>query len=267
MDMVAIYIEGEDGVIDGTPFNVHKAFFTHLSPYFDAAFNSTFAESSTQTLHFAESSREIFALLVQWVYVKDLTTLTTFEVADRKNLPGGIGLSNLQGEQLYEYIRKSQELALAHTKKLIDLWFLADKVLMPDLKNAAIQAIEMIRFFTPIQGVPAEVSNAVYDKTPKGSPIRKYFADTTLRRLHPQSDDQGEEFHPDMLIDMFNIVKITGANSRLRHYGLSEKAMEAFLVETNGNSHLKANPNTYPPLADDVWVGFWELRRDRMKFT
>ncbi|ESZ92441.1 hypothetical protein SBOR_7158 [Sclerotinia borealis F-4128] len=266
MDMITIYIKGESGEIEGPPFNLHKAFFTHLSPYFDAVFNSGFAESSTQTLHFAESNREIFALLVQWVYAKDLKTIATFELEDRKNLPAGVGLSTLQSDQLNVYVKKSQELAFEHTTKLIDLWFLADKVLMPTLQNAAILAIESLRFFTPLQGVPAEISRAAYDKTPKGSPLRRYLADTTLRRLHPNSEDDGEDFHPDMLVDIFNRVKIAGADARLRHYGLSERAMEAFLVEVQGGGHLKANPSTTPPLADDVWVGLWELRRDALKY-
>ncbi|TEY42308.1 hypothetical protein BOTCAL_0395g00010 [Botryotinia calthae] len=266
MDMIAIYIKEEDGSIDGPPFNLHKSFFTHLSPYFDAVFNSGFAESATQTLHFAESNRQIFAMLIDWVYKKQLDTLAAFELDDRKNLPVGIGLSTLQGSDLDEYINKSQETAFEHTTKLIDLWFLADKVLMPELQNAAIQAIELLRFFTSLQGVPAEISRAVYDKTPKDSPLRKYLAYTTLRRLHPQSEDKGEDFHPDMLVDIFDIVKVAGSDAKLRHYGLSEKAMESFLVEVNGASHLKANPNIVAPLADDIWVSLWELRRNAMKF-
>ncbi|TGO11914.1 hypothetical protein BTUL_0098g00170 [Botrytis tulipae] len=266
MDMVTIYIKGDDGSIDGPPFNLHKSFFTHLSPYFDAVFNSSFAESATQTLHFAESNREIFAMLIDWVYKKQLNTLAAFELDDRKNLHIGIGLSTLQGSDLDKYISKSQKTAFEHTTKLIDLWFLADKVLMPELQNAAIQAIELLRFFTPLQGVPAEISLAVYDKTPKDSPIRKYLAYTTLRRLHPQSEDKGKDFHPDMLVDIFDIVKVAGADAKLRHYGLSEKAMESFLVEVKGGSHLKANPNTVAPLADDVWVSLWEVRRNTLKF-
>ncbi|TGO19353.1 hypothetical protein BPAE_0344g00110 [Botrytis paeoniae] len=266
MDMITIYIKGEDGSIDGPPFNLHKSFFTHLSPYFDAVFNSSFAESATQTLHFAESNREIFAMLIDWVYKKQLYTLAAFELDDRKNLPVGVGLSTLQGSDLDKYISKSQETAFEHTTKLIDLWFLADKVLMPELQNAAIQAIELLRFFTPLQGVPAEISRAVYNKTPKDSPIRRYLAYTTLRRLHPQSEDKGEDFHPDMLVDIFDIVKVAGADAKLRHYGLSEKAMELFLVEVKGGSHLKANPNTVAPLADDIWVSLWEVRRNALKF-
>ncbi|KAF7876339.1 hypothetical protein EAF04_001432 [Stromatinia cepivora] len=266
MDMVTIYIKGENGSVDGPPFNLHKSFFTHLSPYFEAVFNSGFAESETQTLHFAESNREIFAMLVDWVYKKDLKALATFEFDDRKNLPVGIGLSALQGNDLEEYIMKSQETAFEHTTKLIDLWFLADKVMIPELQNAALQAIELLRFFAPLQGVPAEISRAVYDKTPKGSPLRLYLAETTLRRLHPKSEDEGGDFHPDMLVDIFNLVKIIGADAKLRHYGLSEKAMESYLAATKGDSHLKSNPIVTAPLADEIWVSLWELRRNALKF-
>ncbi|KAJ8063505.1 hypothetical protein OCU04_007381 [Sclerotinia nivalis] len=266
MDMVTIYIKGENGSVDGPPFNLHKSFFTDLSPYFEAVFNSGFAESETQTLHFAESNREIFAMLVDWVYKKDLKALAAFELDDRKNLPVGIGLSTLQGNDLEEYIKKSQETALEHTTKLIDLWFLADKVLIPELQNAALQAIEILRFFTPLQGVPAEISHAVYDKTPKRSPLRLYLAITTLRRLHPNSEDHGEDFHPDMLVDIFNLVKVIGADAKLRHYGLSEMAMESYLVATKGGSHLKSNPIVTAPLAGDIWVSLWELRRDALNF-
>ncbi|RAL59980.1 hypothetical protein DID88_000606 [Monilinia fructigena] len=90
--------------------------------------------------------------------------------------------------------QKSQELALEHTTKLIDLWFLADKVLMPELQNAAIIAIDALRFFTPLQGLPVDICISIYAKTPAGSPLRKYLADTTLRRLHPNAEDQGEDF-------------------------------------------------------------------------
>ncbi|KAI9643697.1 hypothetical protein NHQ30_008320 [Ciborinia camelliae] len=266
MDMVAIHIKGENGVVDGPPFYVHKDFLLHASPYFGAVFESGFAESNTQTLHFEESSREIFAMLIQWVYTGSLNTIANFEIEDRKNLPLGVGLSTLQGNQLNEYIKKSQELAFEHTTKLIDLWFLADKVLMPSLQNAAMLAIESLRFFTPLQGLPADVCTAIYAKTPRGSPLRRYLADTTLRRLHPQAEDKGEDFPHDMLIDIFNRAKIAGSDARLRHYGLSERSMEAFMVEVKGGGHLKFNPDTTPPLADDVWVGLWLLRREAMMF-
>ncbi|QSZ31468.1 hypothetical protein DSL72_001033 [Monilinia vaccinii-corymbosi] len=266
MDMVIIYIKGEDGLIDGPPFYVHKEFLTHASPYFSAAFNSGFAESHTQTLHFAESSREIFALLIQWVYKQDLHPVETFERADRQNLPPGIGLSTLQGDYLDQYLQKSQALAFEHTTQLIDLWFLGDKVLMPTLQNAALRAIETLRFFTPLQGLPADICTAIYARTAPGSPLRSYLADTTLRRVHPRSEDRGEDFPAEMLADLFDRVMMVGADARLRHYGLSERAMEAFLVEVRGGAHLKANPSANPPLADDIWVAFWELRRDAMKF-
>ncbi|KAA8566681.1 hypothetical protein EYC84_009216 [Monilinia fructicola] len=266
MDMVAIYIQGENGIADGPPFYVHKDFIQHASPYFSAAFSSGFSESTTQTLYFEDCKREIFALLIQWVYKQDLQALSGFELEDRKNLPLGVGLSTLQGDQLNDYIKKSQELALEHTIKLIDLWFLADKVLMPELQNAAILAIDALRFFTPLQGLPADICAAVYAKTPVGSPLRKYLADTTLRRLHPNAEDEGEDFPSDMLADIFNRVKVVGSDARLRHFGLSEKSMEAFLVEVKGDAHLKANPSANPPLADNIWVRLWELRRDAMKF-
>ncbi|KAB8292926.1 hypothetical protein EYC80_007291 [Monilinia laxa] len=266
MDMVAIYIQGENGIIEGPPFYVHKEFIQHASPYFSAAFSSGFSESTTQTLYFEDYKREIFALLIQWVYKQDLQALLGFELEDRKNLPLGVGLSTLQGDQLNDYIKNSQELAFEHTTKLIDLWFLADKVLMPELQNAAIIAIDALRFFTPLQGLPAQICTAIYTKTPVGSLLGKYIADTTLRRLHPNAQDQGEDFPLDMLADIFNRVKVVGSDARLRHFGLSEKSMEAYLVEVKGDAHLKANPSANPPLADDIWVGLWELRRDAMKF-
>ncbi|EDN97232.1 predicted protein [Sclerotinia sclerotiorum 1980 UF-70] len=266
MDMVTVYIKGENGSVDGPPFNLHKSFFTHVSPYFEAVFNSGFAESEIQTLNFAESNREIFAMLVDWVYKKDLKALAAFELDDRKNLPVGIRLSALQGNDLEEYIKKSQETAFEHTTKLIDLWFFADKVIIPELQNAALQAIEILRFFTPLQGVPADISRAVYDKTPKGSPLRLYLAETTLRRLQPNSGNEGENFHPDMLVDIFNFVKIVGADAKLRHYGLSEKVMVAYFVPNKGDAHLEGNPIVTAPLADDIWISLWELRRYALKF-
>lgn len=51
-------------------FSILKNVICHRSPFFDAAFNSQLSEGQTQSMTLEDVDSEIFALLVDWLYLQ-----------------------------------------------------------------------------------------------------------------------------------------------------------------------------------------------------
>ena len=90
-------------------FYVHKNFITHYSPYFNAAFNGSFAEGQTQKMSLEDTEPHVFGTFVNWLYSQEI--------------------ENVDGE-------------VPEDSTLINLWLLADKCLVPKLQNQVIRALD-----------------------------------------------------------------------------------------------------------------------------
>lgn len=84
------------------PFRIHKNYLCHYSPYFEAAFNGRFIEGETQVLELEDTEPRIFGIFVNWLYVQKIT---------------------------------DEDGQLASCSDCINLWILADKILVPSLQN------------------------------------------------------------------------------------------------------------------------------------
>ncbi|KAL2072719.1 hypothetical protein VTL71DRAFT_12062 [Oculimacula yallundae] len=93
-------------------FLLHKNLLCKSSDYFDKAFNSNFQEAEKGTMFLPEDNPEAFALFVNWLY--------------RSTIPAG----NAQ----------------SHVFRLADLYILADKICLVDLKDEVMDIIQDIAF-------------------------------------------------------------------------------------------------------------------------
>jgi hypothetical protein len=140
-------------------FIVHKEIACRHSGVFDAAFNSEFIEGQTQTYRLEDTSEEVFRMLVQWMYGKQLD------------------LISLEGKVVIVKEDLTQDMHLA------ELWVLADRLGMPWLQNRILDHIDHIRRQT--NSMPTATFHYVYDNTASGSPLRKYFVWICAMDLNP----------------------------------------------------------------------------------
>ncbi|PMD14862.1 hypothetical protein NA56DRAFT_365262 [Hyaloscypha hepaticicola] len=122
-EMVTFFI-GKEG--SDEKFPVHKEFACHHSPVLSAAFNSNFMEGETQTYRLEDINPSTFRLLVQWLYHGkfDVFKQDDLECADDENDP------------------EIEKLWAAQDLDLVQLWIVADKLLIRPLQNAVIAVLE-----------------------------------------------------------------------------------------------------------------------------
>lgn len=128
-----------------TKFVVHKDFACHYCPIFRAAFNSDFLEGQTQTYTLSDTTATTMRFLVEWIYTQSLT-ITQFEN------------------------KKSDR---TETMTLVQLWVLADKLLIPKLQNFVMRKLVQLRdevSFSAIFSV-----DYVWQNTLAGSPLHLLF--------------------------------------------------------------------------------------------
>ncbi|PVH85663.1 hypothetical protein DL98DRAFT_605229 [Cadophora sp. DSE1049] len=154
-------------------FVVHKDFACHYSPVLKAAFNSNFLEGQTQISHLEDAKDETVSLLVNWFYSQELSvdSLEKNEIVDGDHW------------------------------KLIRLWVLADKLLIPRLQNVTI--IKLTEMEKAFNKTPVGCLNYIYNNTAAGSPLRLLLLHQCACLMDPKSFLKAEaEFPKSMLIEL-----------------------------------------------------------------
>ncbi|RDL36028.1 uncharacterized protein BP5553_06640 [Venustampulla echinocandica] len=149
-------------------FLVHKQFICFYSSYFNAAFNGEFQEGQTQTLELENVFPSLFAIFVNWIYTQKI-------VADDNYAP-----------TLFS---------------LIQLWILADRLLVPKLQNKILGQLEIRRADNvPFSG---ETLASFYNHTVTGSPLRRYLAAWCSNGIECKIK-LADGYPQELLIDIFN---------------------------------------------------------------
>ncbi|KAH8601680.1 hypothetical protein B0O99DRAFT_588866 [Bisporella sp. PMI_857] len=225
MVTVSVYMELKE---EAESFQVHKNFITHYSPFFSAAFNGNFAEGESQKLELDDTEPAVFGSFVQWLYTQD--------IVDGKG-------------------------SLPDQPTLVNLWILADKILVPRLQNQIIRALDLSRRASeearPHPGMstagrmsmasitsterPAPprrikqdptIFHRLYECTAKDSPLRSYFVDICSRGSHEEiSDEEADDYPHEMLVDIINKMRrrerhVCRAASSCSEYYVSEDIAE-----------------------------------------
>jgi hypothetical protein len=88
---------------------------------------------------------------------------------------------------------------------LVELWVLADKLLIPSLQNDVIQALEKLRAQHKTTGT--KCLHYVYDKTGPGSPLRRLFVHQCAFNVASDWFSQKPGHFPqEMLIDLVQLL-------------------------------------------------------------
>jgi hypothetical protein len=169
----------------GEAFTVHKEFACHYSPVLKAAFNSNFVEGQTQTYRLQETTERAVRLLVQWFYTQKLDIFVPESEEDAKS-----------GE--YIAAKVSQDMSL------VELWILAEKLLIPALQNLVAKGIEQCRL--QANAISTTSLHYVYEKTERGSLLRRLMVDICFSHLRITSYLTHPDRYPqEMLIELVTV--------------------------------------------------------------
>ncbi|TVY90520.1 hypothetical protein LAWI1_G006819 [Lachnellula willkommii] len=178
-------------------FLVHKEFICYYSPFFDTAFNGGFEEGVTQSIDILSVYPQVFGLFVHWLYTQNV-------VQDQHNEPP--------------------------TRDLVDLWLLGDRFLIPRLQNDTLIALDQNRVGT---GRRIGFSYRVYDNTVRGSPLRRYLAQTTATGF-PKNEAisyRQDHYPPELVFDMFNFLRTRPGPWGAKCIKYSKDELKQFFVE------------------------------------
>jgi hypothetical protein len=179
-------------------FTVHKDFACHYSPVLKTAFNSDFLEGQTQEYRFESfgeeyyereeseldgENEEVVRLLVHWLYTQDLDLIQLQE----------------------DFGDWESDLARKEDVCLVKLWVLADKLLIPQLQNSTLEALEKIQKKFNI--VATYCLGYVSINISKESGLRRWFVQfiSSLGAEYFNEDDADEVPH-DILLDIIVLL-------------------------------------------------------------
>jgi hypothetical protein len=181
---------------DTKTFRVHKNFICYYSPFFDAAFNGNFVEGDTQSMNLEETSTEAFGIFVNWLYTQGIEN-------SKKGLPC--------------------------CEALIDLWLLADLVLVPRLQNDAMEKLAEARLLR--KGLPTSVLTRAYNHTAKGSLLRRYIVRTWKNSKISGSDNYPRQFLVDLVNDSsYRACSETGKALKWKGWKTRELDLNQFFI-------------------------------------
>ncbi|XMA14322.1 hypothetical protein WAI453_007113 [Rhynchosporium graminicola] len=132
-------------------FLIHKEIVCHNSGVLAVAFNGNFIEGRTQTYRIDDTTERAFKLFMQWLYSKSFTLV--------------------QDRVTYEMSESQEAAAKSENHSLVELWVLADMLLMPSLQNAIIDV--MMKIYYQDADFPAYICEYVYQHTEKDSALRR----------------------------------------------------------------------------------------------
>jgi len=127
-------------------FIAHKDFLTYYSEYFRACLGERFTEAENRVVELDHTEPEAFRHLMDWIYKQDIQS-----VAERQIEAIGASVQDVAGEYM-------------------DLWILADYLLIPELQNLV---LEKLSEHKPAVLCPDVISH-VYSNTGEGSMLRKF---------------------------------------------------------------------------------------------
>ena len=148
-------------------FKIHKNFICYYSPFFDAAFNGESIKGESQGPELDDTPHEVFGIFVNWLYMQKIKIKSDCEWSTRCIL-------------------------------LMNVWLLADRVMVPRLQNEALvllgDARRRDREFPPSQ------YQRIYRNTTQDSPLR-----ACIVKMWPDLTISNSELYPrELLIDLVN---------------------------------------------------------------
>ena len=114
---------------------------------------------------------KIFGIFVNWLYVQKIT---------------------------------DEEGQLASCSDCINLWILADKILVPSLQNQALMSLEFDRSSGSKERFASAIFHRVWDNTTEESPLRAYLVEVMVRKPKRGEITTPEHYPHGMLVAIIN---------------------------------------------------------------
>jgi hypothetical protein len=164
-------------------FIVHKAFACHYSPVLEIAFSSGFIEGETQTYSIADTQADAFELFVEWLYTQAFKNTSLQDAWNAVKAQE----ENQNNEEL-----NHQQL------RLVEVWILGQKFLVPELQNLALEALVP----SLVDSIPYSIFAKVYENTTAGSPLRRLIVDGCSSRSLSGYANHPDVFPRELLLDI-----------------------------------------------------------------
>ncbi len=165
--------------------NCFAAFACNASPVLKAAFNSRFQEGETQTYILEDVDAEIFDRLVLWIY----TQTATFE--------------EINGAEVEPPSKETQASFDEEVLKLLKLWTLGDKLLMPELQNEVMTAITEMWGLGQCHLRSTSWIPYIWEYPIAGSPIHRFVSSHVICWVKKDHCLQHyQDFPPELLMDV-----------------------------------------------------------------
>ncbi|KAI9849135.1 MAG: hypothetical protein M1837_005365 [Sclerophora amabilis] len=166
-------------------WHLHKSLLCHCSPFFEKAFQGNFKEASEGFMELPDDDGAAFALFVQWLYQGSI-----------EGTPDGTKADQWKYAQRY-----------------FELYVLADKLMIPALKNMAIDHYRRTCRKSQ-QGPGPSHLTAIYTRTEQSSPFRRLACELTARVFMRPGTCRGAviyrpviEAEPDFAVDMLDYIR------------------------------------------------------------
>jgi hypothetical protein len=152
---------------------MHKDHLCTNSPYFKAALQGRFQEADLGEVTLKDAPVEAFEMFNEWLYTGEIKE----ELCQEKNLSGA--KLSMKDKPTFP--------------QLLDIWLLADYLLVAQLQNYAVDM--MIAKKKNRNIIPTDSYEYFYKNTQPGSLMRKFMVDTFVWESHNASSKYGKKAH------------------------------------------------------------------------
>jgi len=151
-------------------------------------------ETTTKSMDFRMGTTHVaFGLFVAWIYTQKV------DIDYKEDLARQFSASSQEiSDQSRNFYKKVNSAVEVYFEQLVDLWFLAEKLCIPALQNATIDAIEELRYDTVFY-LPASICSKIWEATNKDHPLRQYATLTVWVGFSDCSDEFIQNLPEDML--------------------------------------------------------------------
>jgi hypothetical protein len=126
---------------------------------------------------------------------------------------------------LYTQTIEDEDAKVPSADQLIQLWVLADRLLVPTLQNQALLVLDKQR--QENHRLPSSSYNFAYENTKDNSPLRLYITECCVYRQHPIQNPKN--YPHQMLVDIINAMRKTYPGRHV--WKPSEIDLESYMVD------------------------------------
>ena len=193
-------------------FNLHKKLLCQRSSFFTKAFEGGFAEAEQSTMRLVDVNIAAFGLFVDWVYRDSLNPIvwTDLDTIIWNDMKASLGTKRTDDRCAIN---------LARERPYHEVYYLADKWCLDDLKKLAMDAIQAFHELTKTDVHPCLIDSGFRNTVayPGSKKFRRYLAEEAVHLLFDKPNSVKniadnfeillagrENLHPDLVLEMLS---------------------------------------------------------------